>query len=155
MFISFLHHKPHQGLFNIQTRGGGQIPASSQLCPPSEEVLDLRKYPFLYRFSAMLSNNYCLHRVVVMNGTPRVSSAKEWTTITFLHNIRKLCNTRTLRYCNNFKTRDFISKFFYVNTWHLWTLFQYIIYLSFLFQIGLLFQTGLALNDAVLTFALK
>ena len=63
-----------RAFFNIQT--GGQMPPVLNFAPLSEEVLTPEKYPFLHRFSAMLSNNYCCHRVA-MNGNPRVSLVKE------------------------------------------------------------------------------
>ena len=75
-YISTMPSVIYRAFFNIKTGGGGKCPPSSQLCLPSEEAFDPRKYPFLYRFSAMLSKNYCCHRVA-MNGALRVSSAKE------------------------------------------------------------------------------
>ena len=99
-----------RAFLNIQT--GGKCPPVLHFAPPPvKRFLTPEKYPFLYRFSAMLSNNYCCHHIA-MNGTLRVLSSKERTAITFLHNNRKLYNTRTVRYYNNYKTRDFISNLF-------------------------------------------
>ena len=67
-----------RAFFNIQT-GGICPPPVINFAPRVKRFLTPGKYPLLYRFSAMLSNNYCCHHV---------------------------------RYCNNCRTRDFISKLF-------------------------------------------
>ena len=57
--------------------GGGKCPPPVlNFAPRVKRLLTPEKCSCLYRFSATLSNNYCCHRVA-MNGTPRVSSAKE------------------------------------------------------------------------------